>query len=90
MYLGGMSFAGHVMDMISRIKANQARRRDPFDRDVKVRARRLRPELLEPCPPEVLEAIRTKAKLEQARIRKVQLVLIAGLVLIAAFLLWLS
>ncbi|MCB0770608.1 MAG: hypothetical protein KDC00_09400 [Flavobacteriales bacterium] len=82
-----MSFAGHVMDMISRIKANQARRRDPFDRDVKVRARQLRPELLEPCPPEVLAAIRSRAEQQRSRTHRIQAVVFAALVLIKVLLL---
>jgi hypothetical protein len=41
-----MSFAGHVFDMIARMKANAQRKRRPFDREVEANGPAIRPEYL--------------------------------------------
>ena len=41
-----MSFAGHVFDMIARMKANARRKRRPFDREVEASGPAIRPEYL--------------------------------------------
>lgn len=90
MYISDMSSAGHIMDMIARMKANMKRRRDPFDKDVQVGRRQLRPELLEPCPPELIEEIRAKAVRERARFNRIQAIFIALSMLVISILIWLT
>jgi len=71
-----MSFAGHVFDMIARMKANQRRKRRPFDRNVDVSASKMRPLILEPAKEDELHAIRQKMELQRRSERKTELIVL--------------
>jgi len=77
------------MDMIARMKANMKRRRDPFDKDIQIGPRYLRPELLEPCPPELIEEIRANATRKRARFNRVQAIFVIVSVMVISIVIWL-
>lgn len=84
-----MSFAGHVMDMIARAKANTRPRRNPFDREVRA-SQRVNPEFLKPMTWEVREALRGKLDAERrSRLVWERIVLVATVVLLFATGWWL-
>lgn len=89
-YLVTMSFAGHVLDMIARVKATQQRRRNPFDKHVETGLRQLRHELLKPCLPEVIERIRLRSELERKRANRIHWVTLSVLVILISLLFGLS
>lgn len=60
-----MSFAGHVFDMIARMKANAQRKRRPFDREVEAGGQFIRPEYLRKASEEELAYWREKTLRDQ-------------------------
>jgi hypothetical protein len=84
-----MSFAGHVFDMIARMKANQRRKRNPFDKDVAVQGRVIRQDYLREAPAEELQRIRSEMTTQQVRERRVRgWLLLLTTVLVAALMYW--
>ena len=71
-----MSFAGHVFDMIARMKANERRKRRPFDREVDAKAMQIRSQFLQPATEDELCAIRQKMELQRRSERKMELILL--------------
>ena len=79
-----MSSAGHVMEMIARIKANALRRRNPFDRSVAVKNDRLKDELLRPVTEEQLAEIHAMVEVRDRREQRIKWITIAVLMAGAA------
>jgi hypothetical protein len=67
-----MSFAGHVFDMIARMKANQLRKRNPFDKDVVAKGRVIQQDYLREASADQLERIRSEMARQRARERRVK------------------
>jgi hypothetical protein len=86
-----MSFAGHVFDMIARMKANAQRKRRPFDREVQASGPAIRPEYLRKASEEELAYWREKV-LEDQRIQqrrtRIALVLVVLIILVTTVLWW--
>jgi len=86
-----MSFAGHVFDMIARMKANAQRKRRPFDREVEASGPAIRPEYLRKASAEELAYWREKTLRDQRIQQRRARIALAVLVLVslgAALLLW--
>jgi hypothetical protein len=75
-----MSFAGHVFDMIARMKANAQRKRRPFEREVETGGQSIRPEYLRKASEEELAYLREKTlrdqRIQQRRTRTVFVVVV--------------
>lgn len=72
-----MSSAGHIFDMIARVKANARRKRRPFDREVEASGPAIRPEYLRKASEEELAYWREKTLAEQRiQQRRTRLVLV--------------
>jgi hypothetical protein len=75
-----MSFAGHVFDMIARMKANAQRKRRPFEREVETGGQSIRPEYLRKASEEELAYLREKTlrdqRIQQRRTRIVFVVVV--------------
>jgi hypothetical protein len=84
-----MSSAGHVMDMIARMRANALRRRNPFDRKVELKDGGLDPELFRPLTEVQLAEIRSKATAQRRHERRVTYVVI-GILLVLVLGLYIS
>lgn len=84
-----MSSAGHVMEMIARIKANALRRRNPFDRTVAMKNDRLKDELLRPVTEEQMAEIRSMIEVRDRRERRIKWITVA-LLMTGALALYLS
>jgi hypothetical protein len=86
-----MSFAGHVFDMIARMKANALRKRKPFDREVEASGPAIRPEYLRKASEEELaywrEKTLTDQRIQQRRTR-IALAVVVLIFLGAELLLW--
>jgi hypothetical protein len=85
-----MSFAGHVFDMIARVKANAQRKRRPFDREVEASGPAIRPEYLRKASEEELDYWREKVLADQRiQQRRTRIVLVTVvLVILTATLFW--
>jgi len=84
-----MSFAGHVFDMIARMKANAQRKRRPFDREVQASGPAIRPEYLRKASEEELEHWREKAvRARKAQQRREWIILAVIVLLFLAFFIW--
>lgn len=85
-----MSFAGHVFDMIARMKANAQRKRRPFDREVEAGGQSIRPEFLRKASEEELAYWREKTLTQQrTQRRRSRIVLVTVvLVILTATLFW--
>jgi hypothetical protein len=86
-----MSSAGHVFDMIARMKANAQRKRRPFDREVQASGPAIRPEYLRKASEEELAYWREKTlrdqRIQQRRTR-IALTVVVLVSLGAVLLLW--
>jgi hypothetical protein len=75
-----MSSAGHIFDMIARVKANVQRKRRPFDREVEASGPAIRPEYLRKASEEELAYWREKVladqRIQQRRTRFALLVVV--------------
>jgi hypothetical protein len=74
-----MSFAGHVFDMISRMKANARDKRRPFDREVEASGPAIRPEYLRKASEEELAYWRERALADQRRQRRIAMIILSAL-----------
>ena len=83
-----MSFAGHVFDMIARMKANQRRKRDPFDRDISVYGRKVRPDLLQKASAEELQNVRQRILAQRSRDLQVSLFAFLVSLAVVMLLIW--
>lgn len=84
-----MSFAGHVLDMIARMKANERRKRRPFDRDVDAKATMIRPQFLHSATEEELRAVRQKMDLQRRSERKAEMIVLIVSIVVLALAGWL-
>lgn len=85
-----MSFAGHVFDMISRMKANALRKRRPFDREVEASGPAIRPEYLRTSSEEDLAYWREKTLADRRRQRRRMGIafIITAIAVLALLVLW--
>jgi CHASE3 domain sensor protein len=87
-----MSFAGHVFDMIARMKANAQRKRDPFDREVQASGPAIRPEYLREASEEELAYLRDKTlrdqRIQHRRTRIAFVLLVLVIVCVVLLLQW--
>ena len=87
-----MSSAGHIFDMIARMKANASRKKVPFDRTVDVENRKLDPSLLREATDEEMNAVRRtvrKTQQREQRINRIMIAFMALTVLVVSVYLWL-
>ena len=75
-----MSFAGHVFDMIARMKANARDKRRHFDRVVEAKGPAIRPEYLRKASEEELAYWREKTLADRRRYRRTTLIILSALV----------
>jgi hypothetical protein len=85
-----MGWGGSALAMILSLKANARPKRRPFEKDVEVRPRQVRSELLRPASPDVLEHWRERAQQAAAHRRRLERWgLVLALLLSGAILWWL-
>jgi hypothetical protein len=78
-----MSSAGHIFDMIARMKANAQRKRRPFDREVEASGPAIRPEYLRKASEEELTYWREKVlKDQRIQQRRIYIVLVVFVLVI--------
>ena len=84
-----MSFAGHVFDMIARMKALERRKRRPFDKEVEVKGQQVRREFLRDPSEDDLARIRLMMAKEHQQIRRAQVITFSVvLLLVLLLILW--
>jgi hypothetical protein len=82
-----MSFAGHVFDMIARMKANDRRKHRPFDREVDVSGQKIRAEFLKPASDEEIAAVKEMMRHERRKdIRRSVIITVISLLTLIALL----
>jgi hypothetical protein len=77
-----MSSAGHVFDMIARMKANAQRKRRPFDREVQASGPAIRPEYLRQATEAELEHWRQRMAMERRVQQRRERIILAVIVLV--------
>lgn len=85
-----MSFAGHVLDMIARMKANARLKRRPFDCEVGAGGPAMRPEYLRKASEEELAYWRERT-LEEQRMQRRRMgiaFIITAIAVLALLVLW--
>ncbi len=86
-----MSFGGSVSAMIASIKANQLRKRRPFDKKVEVKGQQINNEFLRNASPDDLTRVRQVMAQQHERARRDRLIAVgAVLFIVAVLILWMS